>query len=39
MGHGSWSGLGRMTFIYSVHLAPKYYTPEAEASIASTGKR
>jgi hypothetical protein len=29
---------GRMTFIYSVHLAGKYYTPEAEASIASTGK-
>jgi hypothetical protein len=29
---------GRMTFIYSVHLAPKYYTPDAEASIASTGK-
>lgn len=29
---------GRMTFIYSVHLAGKYYTPDAEASIASTGK-
>ena len=29
---------GRMTFIYSVHLAGRYYTPDAEASIASTGK-
>ena len=29
---------GRMTFIYSVHLAGKYYTPDAEASIALTGK-
>jgi hypothetical protein len=29
---------GRMTFIYSVHLAGKYYTPEAEAGIAATGK-
>lgn len=29
---------GRMTFIYSVHLAGKYYTPDAAASIASTGK-
>lgn len=29
---------GRMTFVYSVHLAEKYYTPDAEASIASTGK-
>jgi len=29
---------GRMTFIYSVHLAGKYYTPDAEAKIASTGK-
>ncbi len=29
---------GRMTFIYSVHLADKYYTPHAEASIASTGR-
>lgn len=29
---------GRMTFIYSVHLAGKYYTPDAAANIASTGK-
>lgn len=29
---------GRMTFIYSVHLAGKYYTPEAQAGIAATGK-
>ncbi|MDR6416823.1 hypothetical protein [Pseudarthrobacter sulfonivorans] len=29
---------GRMTFIYSVHLADKYYMPGAEGSIASTGK-
>ncbi|MDQ0799296.1 hypothetical protein [Arthrobacter sp. SLBN-112] len=29
---------GRMTFIYSVHLAGKYYTPGAEAGIAATGK-
>lgn len=29
---------GRMTFIYSVHLAKKYYTAEARAGIASTGK-
>ncbi len=29
---------GRMTFIYSVELAPEYYTPEAESNIASTGK-
>lgn len=29
---------GRMTFIYSVHLAGKYYTPEAKAGIAATGK-
>jgi len=29
---------GRMTFIYSVELDGKYYTPEGETSIASTGK-
>ena len=29
---------GRMTFIYSVHLANKYYTPEATAEIATTGR-
>ncbi|WP_324643498.1 hypothetical protein [Pseudarthrobacter sp. LT1] len=29
---------GRMTFIYSVHLAGKYDTPEAQAGIAATGK-
>ncbi|WP_457947068.1 hypothetical protein ACTAQI_15740 [Pseudarthrobacter sp. alpha12b] len=29
---------GRMTFIYSVHLAGEYYTPVAKANIASTGK-
>ncbi|MDR6504381.1 hypothetical protein [Arthrobacter oryzae] len=29
---------GRMTFIYSAHLAGKYYTPDAKAGIASTGK-
>lgn len=29
---------GRMTFIYSAHLAGKYYTPDATANIASTGK-
>ena len=29
---------GRMTFIYSVHLADKYYTPEATAEIATTGR-
>ncbi|MDQ0680975.1 hypothetical protein QFZ30_004357 [Arthrobacter pascens] len=29
---------GRMTFIYSVHLADKYYTEDAAANIASTGK-
>ncbi|MHC6228898.1 hypothetical protein ACX5I6_03875 [Arthrobacter sp. MMS24-T111] len=29
---------GRITFIYSVQLAGKYYTPEAEAGIAATGK-
>ena len=29
---------GRMTFVYSVHLAEKYYTPEAQAQIAETGR-
>ena len=29
---------GRMTFVYSVQLADKYYTPDAEAGIASTGR-
>ena len=29
---------GRMPFIYSVHLAGKYDTPEATAEIATTGR-
>ncbi|NUT70457.1 hypothetical protein [Pseudarthrobacter sp. C4D7] len=29
---------GRMTFVYSVQLADKYYTPDAEEGIASTGR-
>lgn len=29
---------GRLTFVYSVQLAGKYYTPEAQAGIAATGK-
>ena len=29
---------GRMTFVYSVQLADKYYTPDAEAGIRSTGR-
>jgi len=29
---------GRITFVYSVQLADKYYTPDAEAGIRSTGR-
>jgi hypothetical protein len=29
---------GRMTFIYTVFLSDEYYTPEAEAEIATTGR-
>ncbi|MET4096253.1 hypothetical protein [Arthrobacter sp. UYCu712] len=29
---------GRTTFIYSVHLADKFYTPEAAEKIEATGK-
>jgi len=29
---------GRMTFIYSAFLSEEYYTPEAQARIAETGR-
>ncbi|MEV7132690.1 hypothetical protein AB0N24_07350 [Arthrobacter sp. NPDC093128] len=29
---------GRMTFIYSIFLSEEYYTPEAQAQIAETGR-
>ena len=32
------SDTGRTTFIYSVHLADKFYTPEATEKIEATGK-
>ena len=32
------SDTGRTTFVYSVHLADKFYTPEAMEKIDATGK-